>query len=265
MTEQRRPPFVWLLALTAAGLTAVATAHRAVEAPATSPPSGPLVLWAWERPEDLRFLAAAPGRGPVAVALLVGTLELRGDGARWHGRRQPLALPSTAEQVAVVRIEVAAGVAPSLSPGQRRQAVTAILAASRDHHVLQIDFDARRSERAFYTALLHDLRRERPAPSRLAITALASWCLGDPWLAELPIDEAVPMLFRLGSGEVAVRRELSRGTDFRSPLCRQSYGLATDETPPRLRPGRRRWWFSPRPWTAERFAALPDPDLRESS
>ena len=82
----------------------------------------------------------------------------------------------------------------------------------------------------------------------ISITALASWCLGDRWLEDLPIDEAVPMLFRMGTDEEPVRAALARG-DFHDPRCRFSYGLATDEPLPALRPGRRLYLFHPNAWT----------------
>ncbi len=122
------------------------------------------------------------------------------------------------------------------------------------YDAVQIDFDATVSERPFYRQLLEDLRRELLVP--LSITALASWCLGDRWLEDLPIDEAVPMLFRVGIDEDAIRAYLSRGDDFREPLCRTSYGLATDESPPPLRPGRRLYVFHPESWTETAYVSF---------
>src|SRR5258705_11788686 len=62
----------------------------------------------------------------------------------------------------------------------------------------QMDFDEKGSERPPNRQLLHRVR-ERPGLSvPLSMTALASWCAGDRWLEDLPIDEAVAMLFRLG-------------------------------------------------------------------
>ena len=62
---------------------------------------------------------------------------------------------------------------------------------------LQVDFDAKRSERGFYAALLRSLRSQMPPQLPLSIAALASWCSNDDWISGLPIDEAVPMLFRM--------------------------------------------------------------------
>ena len=148
---------------------------------------------------------------------------------------------------------------PGLTPAQRRQAVAAILAwtqTSPRYAAVQIDFDATVSERLFYRRLLEELRSELPAAIPLSITALASWCLGDRWLEDLPIDEAVPMLFRMGIDEDAIRTALARGDDFRDPRCRTSYGLATDEPLPPMRPGRRLYVFHPEAWTEAAYGSF---------
>jgi hypothetical protein len=44
---------------------------------------------------------------------------------------------------------------------------------------IQIDFDATRSERGFYRALLNDLRARVPRSTAFSITALASLCIHD--------------------------------------------------------------------------------------
>jgi hypothetical protein len=108
---------------------------------------------------------------------------------------------------------------------------------------------AKLSEREFYRAVLGDLRRMLPDTIRLSITALASWCLADNWLAGLPIDEAVPMLFRLGADRQHVLRHLQAGGDVRCTAGPYSVGLATDEPVPRVWSGRRLYVFSPRAWS----------------
>src|SRR4030095_8793182 len=94
---------------------------------------------------------------------------------------------------------------------------------------IQIDFDALVSERDFYRALLQDLRAQLPNNVPLSMTALASFCIGDRWLDDLPVDEAVPMIFRMGADDRTVKNLLTSGEDFREPLCQKSYGIAVDE------------------------------------
>jgi hypothetical protein len=123
---------------------------------------------------------------------------------------------------------------------------------------IQIDFDAAVSEREFYRSLLMDLRQTLPDDLPLSMTALASFCVGDRWLSDLPVDEAVPMIFRMGTDDRPIRNLLGGGSDFKEPLCRKSYGLALDE-PLRMKfdDGRRFYVFNVRPWTAQDLTSLP--------
>jgi hypothetical protein len=85
------------------------------------------------------------------------------------------------------------------------------------------------------------------------MTALASWCDGDRWMADLPVDEIVPMFYRLGPDDAAMREHLSRGHDL-ARECRTAHGYITNEpiTPPPT--PRRAYLFSPQPWKAGTFA-----------
>lgn len=205
-----------------------------------------VILWAWERSEDLSFID--PHKA--GVAYLARTLYLEGDRVLVRPRLNPLVVPPAAAVIPVVRIETERDSPPTLSSEQREQAVRAIaeLASSRPVEI-QIDFDATRSERGFYRALLNDLRARVPRSTALSITALASWCIYDDWIADLPIDEAVPMLFRMGADSEEVAAYLRRGGAFPPPICRASMGVAIDE-PIVTAPARRRVYvFSPRAWT----------------
>src|SRR5262249_36869524 len=150
------------------------------------------------------------------------------------------------------RIESSREERPTLSDEQRQQIVDRILETSRNSRVaaVQIDFDARESEREFYRQLLTDLRQQLPEAMPLSITALASWCLYDDWIRDLPIDEAVPMLFRMGLDASRVRRDIEQGGDFRIELARHSLGISTDEALSRLPSARRVYIFCQRAWTA---------------
>ena len=61
----------------------------------------PVMLWAWERPEDLRFLNSSR----YGVAVLAQTLVLKGGQVIHKPRRQPLLVASDARVIAVTRIE----------------------------------------------------------------------------------------------------------------------------------------------------------------
>ena len=205
------------------------------------------VIWAWERPERLEFLDPAEA----GVAFLGTTLTLSGPELLSRPRQQPLKVPPGTALMAVARIEVDPRRAPALSVDQRERAAAAIarLAGLPQVAALQVDFDATASQRAFYREMLEALRRAMPPGMPLSITALTSWCLHDGWLDGLPIDDAIPLLFRMGGDRPAVLRHLEAGRDFRSPLCRQSVGISTDEPMPHLPEGRRAFIFHPRAWT----------------
>jgi hypothetical protein len=155
----------------------------------------------------------------------------------------------------VIRIEAAR--LSVLDDENRAETVRAILASAREPGIaaLQIDFDATRSQRPFYRDLIFDLRRQMPASLPLSITALASWCSWDDWLYDLPVDEAVPMLFRM---EPDRRRAPPEIDDFqiREPLCQSSVGVSTTEPWPSDLVGKRIYVFSDRGWHKESPADL---------
>lgn len=205
------------------------------------------MLWAWEQPQDLRFID--PRR--TGVAFLAATLILDGDRVVVEPRRQPLRVPREAVLVAVGRIEFR-DTTPALDASQRTRLVRALAGLAKQRGVvgLQVDFDAPVSARAFYRALLGDLRRELPPSTALSMTALASWCMEDDWVAGLPVDETVPMLFRMGADDHAIRADLASRGRVDCVSCRASVGLATDEPLPRAR-APRTYLFHPGPWTRE--------------
>lgn len=208
-----------------------------------------IVLWAWERPENLEYLDSSK----FAVAFLAQTLTLDGDEVRISPRRQPLKVSDETKLIAVTRIESPRSVsAVTFSDEQRKKLTDYILKTLELKNVsgIQIDYDAKTSERKFYRALLNDVRQTLPDHMPLSMTALASFCLGDRWLKDLPVDEAVPMVFRMGADNASIKNYLAQGNDFREPLCRKSYGIAVDE-PLQMQfdRSRRIYIFNVRSWT----------------
>jgi hypothetical protein len=216
-----------------------------------------MVLWAWERPEDLRSLDAKR----YAVAFLAQTLTLKGDEVIQSLRHQPLQVTPETKLMAVTRIESSktTGERAALSDAQRQKIASLVTQTLQLDRVaaIQIDFDAASSERDFYRSLLQDLRRQLPDKVPLSMTALASFCVGDRWLRDLPVDEAVPMIFRMGADDKPIRNMLSSGDDFREPLCQRSYGVAIDEPPDFQRDASRRVYiFNSHPWNETKIAGL---------
>lgn len=201
-----------------------------------------IMIWAWERPEKLDVIDPREA----GVAFLARTVTVRGEIVNIRPRMQPLVVAPGLAMMAVVRVE-----SQDPQPGARIAVEHAILDATELHGVraLQIDYDAKASERDFYRGVIQDLRRVLPASMPLSITALASWCEYDDWISGLPVTEAVPMLFRMGA-------EPYRGTErLRERKCQSSVGISTDEPlaePPR---GRRVYIFHPRSWSREELHA----------
>jgi hypothetical protein len=222
-----------------------------------------LFLWAWERPEQLEFIDTRE----VGVAFLSRAIYLREDRVIGRPRMQPLKIPQSTTLMAVVRIETVRDAPPTLSPAQRRETVDALVevASAKNVSALQIDFDALESERSFYKDLLRDLRPRLPKEMPLSITALASWCIYDSWLDDLPVDEAVPMLFRMGVDEERVRSYLKAGGQFRSRLCRASSGVSTDEALNQVYTRERTYVFNPRPWTEGALRGLLERNRNEKT
>jgi uncharacterized protein DUF3142 len=243
-----------------------------------------VIFWAWERPEDLRFLT--PDQAGVAflaktIYLLPPSTDPTGSSPSFivRPRLQPLRIAVGTPLIAVIRMETPAS--PRLSSLQQNQSALHAFTYSNAQRALlaseiagsqsvsgvsaiQIDFDAPSSAHPFYAALLQDVRGKLPLSLPLSITALASWCIGDPWLGQLPpgtIDEAVPMLFRMGPDAGNVAKFLHSGDDFPVAACRGSLGLSTDETLSNdlltagstfstFNPREKRVYvFAPRPWT----------------
>ncbi|PWT95189.1 MAG: hypothetical protein C5B55_01680 [Blastocatellia bacterium] len=206
----------------------------------------PVMLWAWERSERLDFIDPEK----VGVAFLVKRIQLSGDKVIARPRLQPLEVPPHTKLVAVVRIETDQENRPTLDAAQVEQTISELTSVVRDGVLgLQLDFDATVSERAFYRQLLVKLRRELPQSVPLSITALASWCSGDNWLDNLPVNEAVPMMFRLGVESRQFAERFQSGYEFPAQACRMSAGLSTDETvslPPQVK---RLYIFNRDPWS----------------
>jgi hypothetical protein len=202
-----------------------------------------LVLWAWERPVDLRALSP-----DIGVAFLAQTVTATARAYVVSPRRQPLLVSPQTPLIAVTRIEMPGG--DATAPVDDIARAIASTAGLPRVAAVQIDFDATLSQRPMYRRLLHAVRSGLPRGMPLSMTALASWCMQDNWLDDLPIDEAVPMLFRMGPAEHAGSRPR-----LLAPACDGAIGTSLDE-PLRGSVARRRVYvFNARPWTDSTVAA----------
>lgn len=237
------------------------------------------IIWAWERPEDLRFLDPKE----FGVAFLAQTITLEQGRVDVRKRRQPLEIAEGTYLIAVTRIETIKeyGKRPTFTDEMISQIVDQVVQTKdlKDVRSIQIDFDAVASERPAYRRLMVGLRKDlgtrdkgqgasaasstSPSPSSLAprisltMTSLASWCTGDAWFNDFPVDEAVPMVFEMGTDSDKIKRYLANGNDWTEPLCRASYGISLDEGRfEGMKDGRRMYYFSNKPWKATDLEVL---------
>jgi hypothetical protein len=203
------------------------------------------MIWAWERPEDLTWLPT-----DVGVAYVAAAIYLSGDRAGVTPRRNPLLVRPGLAVVPVVHVDTSWRAPPALTAAQGQLIVeqTLVAAALGNRKVVQLDFEVRRSQRAFLMQTVADIRHRLPAQVALSVTALASWCAGDYWIGAMAADEIVPMAFRMAADDRRIRQDLSREGGFVRPRCQAAIGTAVDE--PVLRAGvGRHYYFSPTAWT----------------
>ncbi len=197
----------------------------AYQAPKTLPP---LMLWAWEAPQDLRSINVKT----TGVALLVLTISFKKSRIIYYSRQQPLYAPLNTYLTAVVHI----GNPPKniLSPTVARFWALKIKNVYHrgSYKELQIDFDAVPRQQKFYQELLRELRKELGAHAIISITALASWCTNDRWItnANLPINYVVPMFFSLDTNKIRRNRFIkSFDSQHLAPYCQGPIGLTTNK------------------------------------
>jgi hypothetical protein len=209
------------------------------------------VVWAWERPEMLAALPADTG-----IAAVVGFIRLRGGAiVQARGRRFPLVVAAgRTAPIAVIHIEIDQSAPLAWTESLRAQVVAAALSFAAGYQAVQIDMEIRQSQRAALLDVLAGVRAGLPPQTRLSMTALASWCETEHWLAAAPVDEIVPMLFRMGRDGAPLRRKFAAGGDFNDERCRGAVGISLD-SPITVPPDRRVYIFNPLPWDAASLAA----------
>ena len=186
------------------------------------------VWWYWDRPAA-QLPSPAPG---VGAAVVTTHVIFSGEGFVRQPRRSALYLPGDVPTVPVIHVEVDPARPFAGNAAQRdalRDAVIDVVRRGGSTGWVQLDFEARRSQREFWRAAVHAIKAALPASVRLSVTALASWCYGDRWLGDVPADEIVPMYFRLGQTRPSY--ELRSAGGVTEPRCALAHGVADDEPP----------------------------------
>lgn len=212
------------------------------------------MLWAWERSEDLRWLPDSVG-----VAYVASSIQLRGDKALIRRRTAPLLLASGTALVPVLHIDVSWSFPPTKTQ-QQTDTITAELlrvASRANRNVVQLDFEVGRSHREFLANTIAAARARLDPRIALSSTALASWCLDDYWIGEIHADEVIPMVFRMGREQHALRQRILQQRGFVKERCRSAIGFSSDEPMMVVNTGRH-YYFSPKSWTAASWQAVRD-------
>lgn len=241
----RRFHFIMMAALAVLSLAASLASASGRE----SVPLPPLMLWAWDRGDDLRFIDPRH----TGVAFLAATIQVEDGEVRVQRRRTPLRVPANTRLLAVAHFSVDRPTARALP-----QAAEAILELASLPRVagVQLDFDATPSQRGFYRSLVERVRRNLPPGRAFSATALVSWCQFDRWMGGLPLDEVVPMAFSMGAGADEARAHLATGLATMPVYCRGSIGLSVQEAFPPLVGRRRIYAFNAHAWRADEYQGL---------
>lgn len=193
-------------------------------------------IWAWDAAADLRFLT--PGKE--SVAYYVGTILVSDENVYFKPRNKIFKVPPDERIFPVFRIETRGVLrnetrTEAKSSAQIKDIISIIKTnianqKQNDTPIVQIDFDATLSEREFYKALLKQMRKELDPKTRINVTALASWCLGDKWLSHDYVDEAVVMLFSMGGTEAQILKYIANNELVAGKGIELSIGLSANES-----------------------------------
>lgn len=218
----------------------------------SSPQEPSLVLWTWDRREDLSFIH--PDR--TKVAALRATLKVSSQGQYWlESRHSPYSVPAHTQQIAVFRLEISTKA--SVDADTLFKMTHDIKSLSASTSEIQLDFDATQSQRPFYHHLIQALREL--GFKKISITALASWCAHERWLDTLNIDYAVPMVYNLGVDSIKLKNILLKNPSWKSLKCRGNFGLLpqdVEKLTPKMLTSSKIFIFNPHKWDKTLYETL---------
>jgi hypothetical protein len=188
-------------------------------------PPPPAIAWIWKD-------TAPPAWSRARVAVVDRHILLSGDAISQRPGARPRQLPSGTEVTPVVHVEL-----DLLRPSANLRAASPLIVAAIKSAAqattsgwVQLDLEARPSQREDYRALVQELRGALPPRINLSVTALAWWCRSPAWLDGLAANEVVPMFFKMGRDSKALRELVARQPAVLHPLCRTgSAGFSPQE------------------------------------
>jgi len=187
------------------------------------------------------------------IALLLDHLVISGDHIQIRRRQRELVVDALTRVTPVVHVQTDAKHPTMLGPRHTEAIVNAMRDASRRSTSgwVQLDFEARTSEQAYFIALVRVVRQSLPPALRLSVTTMAQSCQQPGFLEQVQADEIVPLFFYMGTSADSYRARLQRDPQALDNRCRQTAaGFAVQETPEASVQNRyaRRYWFNYKNW-----------------
>jgi hypothetical protein len=203
------------------------------------------IAWVWHSSD-------APARTG-EIALLLDHLVISGQAIHIRQRRRVLVVEKSTRVTPVVHVQTDIKHPSHLDANHTKAIVKAVKAASQSSTSgwVQLDFEARQSEQAYYLNLVNALRDELPPTIKLSVTVMASWCMQTRLLEKIRADEIVPMFFRMGVVSDTYWARLQNHPERLSSRCKNTAaGFAVQETTPTaiLSSFERRYWFNYNNW-----------------
>ncbi|WP_343732491.1 hypothetical protein [Duganella sp.] len=179
------------------------------------------IAWLWDG-------AALPAWSQREAAVLQRHILLSGDTALTRPRA---GWPPASRITPVVHVEVST-VKPPIDIESRRAMIVRAMHEAADVSTsgwVQLDMEAKPSQRLFYRSLVRQLRSELSPQMKLSVTALAWWCRSPAWLDDLGADEVVPMFFRMGKDSARLRDIIVHSPATLHASCRDVAGFSPQE------------------------------------
>lgn len=203
------------------------------------------VAWLWDE-------AVLPAWSAQEAAVLQRHILLSADTIRVRPRMRQPALAAT-RVTPVLHIELSSVHPPRDIEASRALIVRAMLdaAAASSSGWVQLDMEAKPSQRRFYRSLVQEVRTALPPNIKLSVTALTWWCRSPDWLDGLAADEVVPMFFRMGKDSASLRAIIEHAPATLHARCRgDSAGFSPQEPFPAQVTERYRktYWFDRYAW-----------------
>jgi hypothetical protein len=181
------------------------------------------IAWLWDG-------AALPAWSQPEAAVLQRHILLSGDSALTRPRSRA-GWPPASRITPVVHVEVST-INPAVDIESRRAMIVRAMHEAADASTsgwVQLDMEAKPSQRLFYRSLVRQLRKELPPQIKLSVTALAWWCRSPAWLDDLGADEVVPMFFRMGKDSARLRDIIEHSPATLHASCRNVAGFSPQE------------------------------------